>query len=141
PWPLRLRPRTESGPMDQQIQEMYDTSPPTFHRRLGADACKANLAPTAADLAAVQEFAFKNHLTISAVGEHNLYVQVEGSAHDIQNAFRVQLHQFQGRGRTFRSNTSDPTVEEPAGSVVAAVSGLSEHAMQPHLVRPIDPHT
>ncbi len=138
---LWLRSQNESSTMDQQVQQMYDKSSPNFHRWLGADAFKANLAPTAADLAAVQQFALKNHLTISAVGEHNLYVQVEGSAHDIQNAFRVQLHQFQGRGRTFRSNTSDPTVEEPAGSVVAAVSGLSEHAMQPHLVRPIDPDT
>jgi len=138
---LWLRSQNETTAMDQQVEQLYDKSSPTFHRWLSADAFNAHLAPTSADLAAVQQFALKNHLTISAVGEHNLYVQVQGAVSDVQNAFRVQLHQFQSQGRVFRSNTVDPTIDEPAGSVVAAVSGLSEHFMQPHAVRAADPDT
>jgi len=47
---LWLRSQNESSTMDQQVQQMYDKSSPNFHRWLGADAFKANLAPTAADL-------------------------------------------------------------------------------------------
>ncbi len=137
---LWLRSQNEAA-LDQQVQQLYDKSSPNFHRWMTAEAFKSNLAPSDVDLAAVQLFALKNHLTISAVGENNLYVQVHGTVRDVQHAFQVQLHNFQRQGATFRSNTGDPTIEEPAGSSVAAVSGLAEHFMRPHLARPLDPDT
>lgn len=136
---LWLRSQNESAAMEQLVEQMYDKNSPNFHRWLSAEGFKANLAPSAADLATVRQFALKNHLTISAVGEQNLYLQVQGAARDVQDAFQVQLHNFQRQGTTFRSNTGDPTIEEPAGSSVAAVSGLAEHFMRPYIARPVDP--
>jgi subtilase family serine protease len=139
---LWLRSQNEAALTDQQVQQLYDQSSPNFHRWVTDAAFKSRLAPTGADLAAVQQFALKNHLTISSVGEHNLYVRVQGSAKDVQNALRVQLHQFQAKsGQTFRANTNDPSIEEPAGASVAAVSGLSEHRARPMFVRAVDVET
>src|SRR5207248_1069141 len=76
-----------------------------------------------------------------AVDEGRLYVRAEGTIADVQNAFHVAIHNYASGGRSFRSNVADPVVDEPAGSVVAAVSGLSEHHMHPQHVRPIDPDT
>jgi len=138
---LWLRSSGSAALTDAQVQSLYDRSSPNFHQWISDESFRASLAPSAADLAAVRQFAQKNHLTVSAVGENNLYLQVEGNAQDVQNAFRVEIHQFQAGGTTFRSNTADPSVEEPAGAVVAAVSGLSQHFARPHVARPSDPET
>src|ERR1700730_4863342 len=69
---LWLRSQNESAAMEQLVEQMYDKNSPNFHRWLSAEGFKANLAPSAADVAAVRQFALENHLTISAVGRQNL---------------------------------------------------------------------
>jgi subtilase family serine protease len=89
----------------------------------------------------VQRFLEKHDLKVSAVGGSNLYVRAEGTVRDIQNAFHVEIHNLRVGNTVLRANTADPWIEEPAGSQVAAISGLSEHHMNPHHVLPIDPDT
>src|SRR5207248_3054971 len=75
----------------------------------------------------VQKYLSEHGLRVVAVEESRLYVRAERTIADVQNAFHVAIHNYTSGGRSFRSNVADPVVDEPAGSVVAAVSGLSEH--------------
>jgi subtilase family serine protease len=135
-----LRSQAKGGVTDQAVEELYQPDSPNYHRWLTAEEFDAQ-SPTAEEAAVVKNFLAAHNLTASAVGEGNLYVKANGTVADVQSAFHVQLHRFARQGRTFRANTADPSVEGPAGALVAAVGGLSEHHMSPHLVRPLDPDT
>src|SRR5207302_2074286 len=124
---------------EQLARELYDQSSPRFHHWLSEPEANALLAPSAAQADRVQKYLTEHGLRVVAVEEGRLYVRAEGTIADVQNAFHVAIHNYTSGGRSFRSNVADPVVDEPAGSVVAAVSGLSEHHMHPQHVRPIDP--
>ncbi len=126
---------------ERLARELYDQSSPRFHRWLSEPEANALLAPSAAQADRVQKYLTEHGLRVVAVDEGRLYVRAEGTIADVQNAFHVAIHNYASGGRSFRSNVADPVVDEPAGSVVAAVSGLSEHHMHPQHVRPIDPDT
>jgi len=138
---LWLQAPNSDSAAERRVAQLYDRSSPNFHHWLTQEQADAAFAPSAAQARIVQKFLTDHHLRVAAVDSRNLYVRAQGKVADMENAFHVAIHQFNGQGRTFRSNTSDPQIDEPAGALVAAVSGLSEHHVQPHSVRAVDPET
>jgi len=136
-----LRPATREAAADRMVAALYDRNSPVFHRWMSNDEAAAALSPSAANVATIREFLAGHNLAVSAVGAGNHYVKATGSVADIQRAFNVQLHRFQSGNRTFRANTSDPAVDDPAGSLIASVDGLSEHHAVPHSKRAVNPET
>ncbi len=58
------------------------------------------------------------------VGGENFFVRARGTVDDVENAFHVQLNDYQVQNKIIRANASDPYVEGAAGPLVRAVSGL-----------------
>jgi subtilase family serine protease len=123
------------------VEQLYQQGSPNYHRWLTPEQFKADYAPKAEEAAAVRNFLAAHNLSVLSVDENNLHVKARGTVGDVQNAFRVQIARFEVNGKTFKANTADPVIEEPVGSLVAAVDGLSDHRLQPYSVRPIDPDT
>jgi len=125
---------------DAMVARLYDRHSPQFHRWLAEGQANA-LAPSAAQAEAVQRYLAEHNLRVLSVDEANFFVRAQGTIADVQKAFHVNIHRFTSAGRTFRANTSDPTVDDPVGAYVAAVAGLSEHRVQPHVARALNPDT
>jgi subtilase family serine protease len=123
------------------VEQQYDESSANYHVWLTRDQFNVQFAPTAREAATVQSFLTAHNLKVVSVGERNLYVKAQGTIADVQRAFQVQIHRFNVRGEIRRANISDPSVEEPAGSLVARVGGLSDYGFKPHHVRPVNPAT
>lgn len=138
---LWLQAPSSAAAADELIRELYDASSPRFHRWLSQAEADALLAPSAAQAAAVGKYLTDHRLRVTAVDEGRYYVRAEGTIADVQRAMHVSIHDYARGGRTFRANAADPVIDEPAGSIVAAVSGLTEHHMLPHSVRRVDPDT
>jgi subtilase family serine protease len=138
---LWLQAPNADAAAEQLVGQLYDPKSRSFHRWLTDAEATAALAPSAAQLRLVQRFLTDHHLRTVAVDEGRLYIRASGSVADVQKAMHVSIHKFGRDGEVFRANTSDPTIEEPAGAFVASVGGLSEHHMQPHSMRTVDPET
>jgi subtilase family serine protease len=126
---------------EQRVRELYDRSSANFHRWLSASEANGLVAPSAAQVAAVQKFLNDRHLRVVATDDHGHFVRAQVRVSDVQNALHVAIHDFTRGGRSFRANTADPVVDGAAGSVVTAISGLYEHHLSPHIVRAADPDT
>jgi subtilase family serine protease len=83
-----------------------------------------SFAPTAEEAKTVQEFFESHNLRVVKVGRDNFFVRARGTVGDVQNAFHVQLNDYQVRAKVIRANATDPYVEGAAGALVRAVSGL-----------------
>src|SRR5271167_3776482 len=101
-----LRSQAKDGVTDQAIEELYRQGSPNYHNWLTREELDAQ-SPTADEAAVVKNFLAGHNLTVSAVGEGNLYVKASGTVADVQSAFQVQLHRFTQQGTTFRANTAD----------------------------------
>jgi subtilase family serine protease len=135
-----LRPHNESA-LHELVRQIYQKGSPNYHQWLRPQDLKTYFAPSAADAGVVQKFLTAHNLNVLSVEENNFTVKAQGTVADVGKAFRVQINKFQMNGKIHRANTADPAVDEPAGSLVAAVGGLDDLSFQPHSVRPVNPET
>ena len=83
----------------------------------------------------MQNFLTAHGLTILAVAENNMYIKAQGTVDAIQKAFHVQIDNYNFNDTVHRSNKADPSVDNPAGGNIAAISGMDDLGFQPLVVR------
>jgi subtilase family serine protease len=123
------------------VEQEYDAASPNYQKWVTPDQFAVNFAPTADEAATVTAFLTAHNLAVVSVDEHNLYVKAQGSIADVQQALSVEIHRFNVRGTVYRANTGDPVMEGPAGALVARIGGLSDHRLESHAMRPMNPAT
>jgi subtilase family serine protease len=92
-------------------------------------------APRAADVAKVRAFLKAQGLSVTGVGQDNLFVKASGTAARVQSAFQVELHQYSFHGHTFRASARSATLPPDLAPLVASVGGLSTLGAQPYIAR------
>lgn len=123
------------------VEQLYDPNSATYQKWLTPEQITANFTPARESVASVRGFLAAHGLSVSQVGNKNLFVKASGSIENVQKAFNVEIHKFRMNGQTFRANTGDPVIEDAAGAMVSRVGGLSDLRMQDHAVRAVDPST
>ena len=135
---LQLRYRAT---LDQLAQQIYTKGSPNYGKFLTREEFKSRFAPTDDAVAAVHEFAKAHNLEVISTSKSNMGVTVQGAIGDVQNAFHVQINQYQRDGLTFRAPANAPSIDGPAAPFVASVGGLHDLKASPHAVRAINPET
>ena len=96
---------------------------------------QAQHAPSAGDVARVSAYLKAQGLTVTAVGQGNLYVKASGTAGRVEHAFQVELHQYNFHGRDFRASNRSATLPADLAPLVTSVGGLSTLGAQPYIAR------
>ena len=125
--------------LDRLVEQQKRKGSPNYHQWITQDQFNAAYAPTAQEVKAVSNFLTAHKLTVLSVAENNLYVKAQGAVADLEKTFHVQIHQYDLNGATYRSNTSDPVINDSAGGLVAAVTGLDDYGFEPRFVFPTMP--
>ena len=112
-----------SDQLSDFIQQLHDPSSPNFQKWITPADFKARFGATAGTSATVQNFLTGKNLKV--VGSDGNILTVTGTVAAIQDAFHTQIHQFAVKGDLLRANISNPIVDEPAGSMVKSISGLT----------------
>jgi subtilase family serine protease len=88
----------------------------------------------------VQTFLESHNLKVVRTGPNNFFVRARGTVGDVQNAFHVQLNNYQVRGKVVRANDRNPYVEGAAATFVRAIAGLDSGEYEhPSMQRPAGP--
>jgi subtilase family serine protease len=124
--------------LQQLVQQQYQKGSPNFHKWITQDQFNSTFGPTSQEVNSLINFLSAKDLTVLTIAENNMYVKVQGTVSQIQSAFKVSLHNYSFGGKTYRSNTADPNVNDPSGAHVAAISGMDDYGFQPTNVRPVD---
>jgi YVTN family beta-propeller protein len=137
---LWLNPHNRSS-LDELAQQLYTKDSPNYRHWLKQADIKANFAPTDDEVRTVEEFLEAHKLRVSVVGPDNFFVRAQGTVGDVEEAFHVQIDHFRVGNATYRTNTSDPYIEGPAGALVSSVAGLDDYGPQHYIEQPINPLT
>jgi subtilase family serine protease len=113
------------------LAQVYDPASPNFRKFLTPDEFTARFGPTAADYAAVVQFAHTNGLTITQTHDSRLLLDVNGPVPAIESAFHITLRTYRHptEARDFYAPDTEPTVA--AQLPVADISGLN-NLWRPH---------
>jgi subtilase family serine protease len=99
---------------------------------LSMEQVRAQHAPSSADVAKVAAYLRAQGYQLSPA-QDNLYVKASATAARVQSTFRVQLHQYELNGRTFRASPGRMTLPPELAPLVAAVGGLSTLGAEPQI--------
>jgi subtilase family serine protease len=124
--------------LDNLVGQQYKKGSPNFHKWITQDTFNTSFSPTAQEIKSVQNFLTAHGLSVVAVAENNFYVMVQGAIGDIEKAFQVDIHNYNWKGQTYRSNTGDPNISDASGAHVAAITGMDDLGFAPNNVAPTD---
>ncbi len=125
--------------LDALVKQQNTRGSAKFHKWISQAEFDASFGPTSNEVKAVQNFLTAHKLTVLAVAENNLYVKVQGAVADVQKAFHVQIDSYNLDGAIYRSNTGDASVNDPAGGLIAAITGMDDFGYQPMVAQAIEP--
>jgi len=114
------------GELDALAEQLYDRTSPSYRHFLNRAQFAARFAPTAEEAKTVGQFFEAHNLKVVKVGPDNFFVRARGTVGDVENAFHVQLNNYQVLGKTIRANDRDPYVDGAAAPLVMAISGLDD---------------
>ena len=124
--------------LDALAQRLYDRTSPSYRHFLKQSQIAARFAPTAAEAKTVQQFFEAHNLKVVRTGPNNFFVRARGTVGDVENAFHVQLNNYQVRSKVIRANDRDPYVDGAAAALVASIAGLDSGEYEhPAMARPM----
>ena len=135
-------PLRNAAELTNLLAAIYSPGSPQYHHYLKPKEFAARFGPTAADYAAVINFARTNGLTVTGTHPSRLMVDVTAKAADVERAFHVKLHSYRHptERRNFFAPDTEPTVD--ARLPLFHVSGLDNFSL-PHpnsIFSPGPPH-
>src|SRR6266487_2085808 len=124
---LVLQPRN-SAALDSTLAALYDSGSARYHQWLAPGQFNALFAPTAAQTATAARFLEQAGLKVVASPSPFL-VRATGSTARIQAAFKTHINDYvASNGRSFFQNDTDVSLPASLGSIVSAVTGLTNTA-------------
>lgn len=124
------------------LHRLYTPGDLLYGQYLTPEIFAQQFSPTQADYEAVIAFAQAQGLTVTNTHSNRTVVDVVGNARTVEQAFGVQLDQYQlASGRTFRAPSNEPQIPVPLAGRLAAVVGLDTAAVwkKHNIERPLAP--
>ena len=132
-------PLRDAAGLDNFLADIYNPTSPNYRQFLTVAEFTARFGPTAADYAAVQNFARTNGFTITGMHGNRLVLDVRGRVADIERTFHLKLRKYRHptEAREFFAPDAEPVVA--ADLPVMQVSGLDNYTTKQALsvVRPL----
>jgi subtilase family serine protease len=122
---LWLTPHNRAA-LDSLTSRLYDRSSAQYHHWLDRDTLHNLIAPSTEEVTAVSKFLEAHNLTVVGGDKFNLMIRARGTAAAMQQAFNTKLAYVSFRGKTLRTNLTDPEIADPAGALVMAIEGLDD---------------
>jgi subtilase family serine protease len=107
------------------LEELYDSTSPSYHEWLGTGEFNTRFAPSAAQIAAVQDRLEAYGLVVESTASP-FRLRASGPSSNVEKAFGTTLRSYRdARGRTYFSNASEILLPASPAAGVRGVVGLS----------------
>ena len=111
------------------IDQLHDPSSPNFHRWLTAQEFGERFGLAEADLNRINTWLTRHGFQVNLVYPSGMVIDFSGSAGQVREAFRTEIHHLEVNGVTHIANMSDPEI--PAALAPAVVGIVSLHDFTP----------
>ena len=123
---LNLRDRAGLAAL---LREQDDPHSSLYHQYLTPAQFKQRFSPRQADVDAVTAYLRQQGLRVRSVSPDNTLIDAGGSVATVQQAFGVQIQDFDLDGRTVHAPVNEPSVPDALGGVIAGIGGMEDVAV------------
>lgn len=114
----------------QLIDQLQDSSSPNYHHWLTAKEFGERFGVAKQDRDAITSWLLSHGLKVNVVYENGLLIDFSGTAGQVRETFRTEIHNLDVNGVKHIANFSDPQI--PAALAPAIVGVVSLHDFMPH---------
>lgn len=115
--------------LDRYMTELQDKTSPNYHRWLTAPQFGEKFGVASEDLDAITKWLASHGLRVNVVYSSGMLIDFSGTAGQIREAFRTELHNLEVNGVKHFANVRDPQI--PAALAPAVVGIVSLHDFLP----------
>jgi subtilase family serine protease len=126
------RPPEQEQVLKEFIDQLHDPASPNFHRWLSAQEFGEKFGLAQDDLNTITTWLQSHGFQVNVVYPSGMLIDFSGSAGQVREAFRTEIHDLEVRGVKHMANMSDPQI--PAALAPAVVGVVSLHDFTPHLM-------
>lgn len=122
---LRRTPEQDRA-LEQYLQDLHDPASPQFHHWLTPVEFGQQYGVPPGEIARVRDWLESQGFEVHAVYPNQMIVDFSGSARQIHQAFRTEIHHLRVNGENHMANMSDPQIPAALASTVAGVVSLND---------------
>jgi subtilase family serine protease len=131
------RPPEQEQALKEFINQLHNPASPNFHRWLSAQEFGERFGLAQDDLNTITTWLQAHGFQVNVVYPSGMLIDFSGSAGQVREAFRTEIHDLEVRGVKHRANMSDPRIPAALAPAVVGVVSLHDFTPRPmHKPRP-----
>ena len=108
------------------IDQMHDRKSPNFHKWLSPDQIGENYGVGQADLDLIQGWLKSHGFSVNQIYPNRMMMDFSGTAGQIRESFRTEMHRLSVNGESHIANMSDPSIPEALTPAVKGIVSLND---------------
>lgn len=132
---LLQRSAEQEAALQKLMAQQLDPTSPKFHAWLTPQEFGQQFGPADSDVQAVKEWLTSQGFTDLKVNNGRTLIEFNGTAGQVRNAFRTEIHRLSVNGEEHFANMQEPKIPAALTPVVAGVVGLHNFHPKPLLKR------
>jgi hypothetical protein len=113
------------------LDQQHDKSSANYHRWLTPDEFGQQFGPADQDIQAVTSWLQSRGFQVARVGRGRTAIEFSGTAAQVRDAFRTEIHSYLVGGAQHWANGSDPQIPAALAPVVSGVAALHNFPVKP----------
>ena len=126
------RSAAQEAALETLMEQQQDQSSPNYHAWLTPQQFGEQFGPADADIQTVTSWLESHGFTVNRVSNGRTVIEFSGTAGQVRNAFRTEIHRYNVNNEDHWANASDPQIPTALTPVVAGIDSLynfPRHAM------------
>ncbi len=119
--------------LDLLLSQQQDRTSPKFHKWLTPEQFADRFGLSANDMQKVTAWLTSQGLQVVSVARGRQFVVFGGTAAQIQNTFRTEIHRYNVEGELHFANASMPSIPTALSGIAVGFRGLNDFALKPAL--------
>jgi subtilase family serine protease len=128
---FRLSP-AEQADLDRLLRDQQNPSSPDYHRWLTPEQYADRFGMSKSDIAKAGAWLSSEGLFVNGVSRGRTELYFSGSAAQVENAFRTEIHRYVMKGEDHFANATPLSVPHALADVVLTVRGIDNFRPHPH---------
>ena len=117
------------------VAEQQDPNSPNFHKWLTPEQYADRFGLSQNDVEKISGWLKSQGLTVVSVARGRNWIAFSGTAAQIGNAFRTEIHRYNVNGETHFANSTAPSIPAALSGIAIAMRGLDDFHPKPTNVR------
>jgi subtilase family serine protease len=116
--------------LQKLLSEQQDPTSPNYHKWLTPEQYADRFGVNAADLAKITAWLQSHGFRDVSASRSRTSIEFDGTAAQVQSAFRTSIHYFVQNGKTHYANTVSPSLPSAFAEMVSGITSLND--FRPH---------